>query len=165
MQKKFMLGFITVLLLIVFSAESYAEGMKIATVNLKKVFFEYKKTKDFNKKLEAEDEKAKKEIEKKTEEVRKLRDELELLSEEARSKKEPMLRDKIRELDSYRRDKIEGFIREKDEMFKEIRNDILDIAGAYAKKRGYDLIFDETVFIYTSEKYDVTDDLIKNLNK
>ena len=143
----------------------FAEDAKLGFINMRKVFYEYKKTKDFNKKLEAEDEKAKEEIDKKTKNIKKLRDKIDLLSEEARAKKEPELRDKIKELDEYRKEKVEGFIREKDEMFKEIREDILAVTGEYAKKNEYNIVFDEAVFVYASEKYELTDDILKELNK
>ncbi|MFH1593402.1 MAG: OmpH family outer membrane protein [Candidatus Omnitrophota bacterium] len=147
------------------AGDAFSEPLKTGSINLKKVFYEYKKTKDFNKKLEGKDEQVKEEIEKRTQGIRKLRDEMELLSDAAKEKKQPELRDKIREMEEFRRDKVEGFIREKDEMFKEIRNDILDIAAVYAKKNGYNMIFDEAVLLYSSEKYDVTNDIINELNK
>jgi len=142
-----------------------AEAMKLGYINMRKVFFEYKKTKDSNKVLEKEDEMAKKEIEAKAQEIRKLRDEFDLLSEEAKEKREPELRQRLKELDEFRKSKIEAFIRKKDEMFKEIKDDIMSVAERYAKKNGYDVLFDEAILVYSPEKYDITEDIIKELNK
>jgi len=154
-----------VVIFVALSANGFAAEMKMGYVNMRKVFFEYKKTQTFNKELEGKDAEVKKEIDKKTAEIRKLRDEIDLLSESAKAKKEPELRKKLEDLDAYRKDKIEGFIREKDEMFKEIREDILDVASRYAKKNGYDIIFDEAIFVYAGTQYDITSTVIKELNK
>ncbi len=147
------------------SVASFAEGLKVGYVDMRKVFFEYKKTKDFNSKLEKEDEKVKKEIDAKAQEIRKFRDEIELLSDDAKKKKEPELRARIKGLDDFRREKVEEFIRKKDEMFKEIREDIMSVSSKYAAQNGYDVIFDEAIFVYAANKFDITEHVIKQLNK
>ena len=164
MIKRF-LGIAILVLCFVFSGNAFAKELKIGSINMRKVFYDYKKTKEFNEKLENEDAKLKQEVEKRTREIRKLRDEIDILSEEARAKREPEMRKKIKELDDFRREKVEGFLREKDEMFKEIRKDILDLAKRYATKNNYDMLFDEAVFVYSSKKYDITGILLKELNK
>ncbi|MCQ9207600.1 MAG: OmpH family outer membrane protein [Omnitrophica bacterium] len=146
-------------------ASAFAEEQKIGYVNMREMFYEYEKTREFNKKLEKEDEAAKEDVEKKSKEVRKLRDELDLLSDEAKKKRKPELQEAIEELDEYRKNKVESFIRRKDKMFKEIREDILAIASEYAKKNEYDIVFDNAVFVYSSAKYDITKDVLKELNK
>lgn len=164
MIKKY-LGFVILLACLSFSCSSFAEDVKMCYINMRKVFYEYQKTKEFNQNLEKQDERVKSEIEKRTHEIRKMRDEIDLLSEKARAKKQPELREKIKELDDFRKEKIEGFIRQKDTMFKEIRKDILAISSDIAKKNGYEIVFDQAVFVYASEKYDITDTIIKELNK
>ncbi|MFH1380572.1 MAG: OmpH family outer membrane protein [Candidatus Omnitrophota bacterium] len=148
-----------------FVSDSFAKELKMGYVDMRKIFYEYKKTKDFNKKLEKEDGILKKEIEKRTEEIRKLRDELDMLSEQAQEKRQPELKQKVKELDDYRREKMESLIKQKDDLFKEIREDIMSVAAKYAKKNGYDFILDEAVFVYASDAYDITTDMITDLNK
>ena len=143
----------------------YAESGKMGCINMRKVFYEYKKTKDFNQKLEDEDNQVKKEMESRTQDIRKLRDEIDLLSESAKEKKQPELRQKLKELEDYRKEKVEGFIKKKDDMFKEVRTDIMNIAETYAKKNGYQILFDNTVFVYFDNNLDVTDDIVKELNE
>ena len=115
MRKKILVVLILVLCMAL-SANAFAKEMKIGCLNMRKVFYEYKKTKDFNQTLEKEDAKVKEEIEKRTQDLRKLRDEIDLLSEEAKAKKEPELRQKIKKLDDFRKEKIEELLRKKDEM-------------------------------------------------
>lgn len=165
MIKRFLALGILILCLVFYAGNSFGKELKLGYVSMRKVFYEYTKTKDFNTQLEKEDEGTKKEIEKMTETLRKLRDEMDLLSAEAREKKEPEVRQKIKELDDFRREKVETFIKKKDEMFKEIRNDIMDVVTAYAKKNGYDIVFDEAAFVYSAESYDITDTIVKELNK
>jgi len=164
MIKRF-LGVAILVLCLISSGNALAKELKIGSVNMRKVFYDYKKTKAFNERLEKEDAKLKGEVENRTKEIRKLRDEIDLLSEEARAKREPEMRQKIKDLDDFRREKVEGFLREKDEMFKEIRQDILELAKRYATKNKYDMLFDEAVFVYSSNKYDITDTILKELNK
>ncbi len=164
MYKKLVI-FAVLVMCFVFVSDSYAKELKVGYVDMRKVFYEYKKTKDFNKELEKEDGQLKKEIDKRTEAIRKLRDEIDMLSEQAQEKRQPELKEKVKELDDFRRAKMESLIKQKDDLFKEIREDIMTVAEKYAKKNGYDFIMNETVFIYTSDKYNITDDMIKNLNK
>ena len=164
MNKKFT-GLLIIVLCFALSGYAFCADLKIGYVNMRKVFYEYKKTKEFNNKLEKEEKKIKEEIEKKTDKVRKIRDEMDLLSEGAREKKEPALRQKMGELDEFRRNKVDGILRKKDEMFKEIRESILNVTEQYARKKGYDVVFDEALFVYSLEKYDITDEIIKRLNK
>lgn len=144
---------------------AFAGEQKMGYINMREMFYEYEKTREFNKKLEKEDEAAKEDVEKKAKEIRKLRDELDLLSDEAKEKRQPELQGAIEELEEYRKSKVESFIRKKDTMFQEIREDILAAASEYAKKNEYDIVFDNAVFVYSTEKYDITKDVLKELNK
>jgi len=164
MNKKF-IGLLVIIFCFVLSGYAFSAGLKIGYVNMRKVFYEYKKTKEFNDKLEKEEKQIKKEIEKRTDEVRKLRDEMDLLSEKAKERKEPALRKEMAELDEFRRSKVDGILRKKDEMFKEIRENILKVTEQYAKKNSYDVVFDEALFVYSLGKYDITNEIIKKLNK
>ncbi len=164
MGKK-ILGVLILVLCMSLSVGAFAKELKVGCLDMRKVFYEYNKTKEFNQKLEKEDAEVKKEIEEKTGELRKMRDEIDLLSEEAKKKREPELREKIKKLDDFRKEKIEEFLRKKDEMFKEIRVNIMDTAKVYATKNGYDLLFDNAIFVYSSKQFDITDAIIKELNK
>lgn len=159
------IGLSILILCLALSNFAFCEELKIGYINMRKVFYEYKKTKEFNEKLEKEDKGVKEEIEKRTQEIRKLKDEMDLLSEKAQEKKEPEMRQQIKELDAFRREKVDGILQNKEKMFKEIRSDILDISEGYAKQQGYDIILDGALFVYSSKKYDVTDEIIKKLNK
>jgi len=164
MLKK-LLGALIVIFCMVISDSAFSENLKLGYINMREIFYEYKKTKDFNQKLEKEDEEAKVEIEKRSKNLKRMRDELDLLSDDAKKKKGKELEKAMRDLDDYRKDKVEDFVRRKDEMFQEIREDIMGVASAYAKENKYDLILDKAVFIYSSEEYDITAKMLSELNK
>jgi Skp family chaperone for outer membrane proteins len=146
----------------VFAAEV---ALKIGYVNSRKVLNEYDKTKIFNKELEKKDSEVMGVIEERTKEVRKLRDDIELLSDKSKAKRQPELRDKIQELDEFRKTKIGELMRWRDENIMEIRNNILEIISSYAEKHDYDMIADETAYVYIDNKYDISDDVIAQLNE
>ena len=162
-KKTFLLG--VALSLCLLAASAFADTGKVGYVNMRKLFYEYDKTKNFNQELEKEDQRLKDEMQKKTDEIRKLRDEIDLLSEKAKEKRQPELQMKIQDLDKFRKEKLEGFIKKKDTMFQEIRNDIMSVAENFAKKNGYNMVFDEAVFVYVTSEKDITDALLKELNK
>lgn len=145
--------------------KAFSEDTKMGFVDMKKLFYDYKKTKDFNKELEKEDEAAKNDLEERSKSIRKLRDEIDLLSDEAKEKKQPELRAAMQKLDDYRKGKVESFMCKKDEMFGEIRKDIIGVASEYAKKNKYNIILDGSVFVYSSDNLDVTDAILNKLNE
>ena len=83
------------------TAPAFGENAKMGFIDMRKVFFDYNKTKNFNSSLEKEDEEAKKELEKRSDKLRKLKDEIDLLSDEARKKREPELRNALQSLVEY----------------------------------------------------------------
>jgi len=144
---------------------TFARDLKIGYMNMRAIFAEYDKIKKYNEELESKDAEIRKEIEEKAEGLRKLRDEMELLSEKAKKEKQPEFEKRVRELEEFRRRKVEEFISRKDEMFKQIREDIIKVAGDYAKRNRYDMVADEAAFIYFDEKYDITKEILKELNQ
>ncbi|MDB4349610.1 OmpH family outer membrane protein [Omnitrophica bacterium] len=141
------------------------EARKIAIVSLSKIFDTYEKTKDVDEKLEKEGKKKSQERDKLVEKINKLRDEIQLLSREAREKKENELSDMMRGLQDFDREASVELRRERDDMVKEIFTEMNEVIIDYGKKHGYDIIFDDRVLLYASDSIDITNDVIKILNK
>ena len=150
---------------ILFAPAAFAKELKVGYMNMRTIFAEYSKIQKYNEELESKDTEIRKEIEGKADDLRKLRDEMELLSDKAKKEKAPEFEKKVRELEEFRRRKVEEFVARKDEMFKQIREDIVAVATAYAKKNKYDLVADEAAFIYFAERFDLTQQIIQELNK
>jgi len=158
-------GLITLILCLFLLPAAFSADMKIGYINMRRAFYEYKKTKDFQKELEEKDTLAKEEFEKKAENFRKMRDEIDMLSDKAKEKKQAELREKAKELDEYRKTKGEELIRWRDEKIREINKDLMDATGGFAKKNNYDIVLDKMAFVYSPEEYDITDKVLKEVNK
>jgi len=158
---------ILLVLAFVFSlvANAWAVEMKIGFADKLRILFEYKKAKELNAELETENQAAKEEFDRKAEEIKKLRDEMELLSESARKEKEAELERMLRNLDEFRRAKQREIGRKYDEGIRDISKEISTICEKYGKDNGYDAIIDTRATIYVPQSLDVTDDILKDLNK
>lgn len=143
----------------------YAKEYKIAYVDLAKVFDEYAKTKETEKSL---DEKGKvKEAERKkiADEIRKLKDEQALLSDKAKAEKQKVIDDKIKALQDFDRKTRDEFIKERNEAIGGIMKDIEKIVTDYSKEASYDLILNSRTLLYGKEELNLTEEMLKRLNK
>ncbi len=141
------------------------KGQKIAYVNMAKVFDKYYKTQEADRKLETEGEKKNKERDRMIGKINKLRDEVALLSKEKRAKKGEKLNEEMRTLQDFDRDARLELQRKRDDMMREIFKEVSDTIKEYGKKQGYDLILDDRVLLYADDGIEITDALIKKLNK
>ncbi|MFH1996300.1 MAG: OmpH family outer membrane protein [Candidatus Omnitrophota bacterium] len=149
-----------------FSQPGYAEGgIKIGFVDLAKVFDQYGKTVDFDKSLEKKGKAKEEERRQMVEEIRKLQDETALLSEEARSAKQPIIDEKIRSLREFNRETQGELVKERNDKITEILADIQKIVEGYAKESDYDVVLNSRMLLYGNEQYDITDEVLKRLNK
>ena len=169
MFKKFVLAvavvFAVVALFAVSPKAAFAKEYKIGYVDLAKVFDQYGKTKDSEKAL-SEKGKAK-EAERKTmvDELRKLKDEQSLLSEKAKAEKQAVIDDKIKKLQDFDKKAQDDLLKERNDMLGGILKDIEKIVTDYAKETGYDLVLNSRTLLYGGEQYDLTEEVLKRLNK
>jgi outer membrane protein len=148
---------------LVFSAP--AEQGKIGFVDLRKAFFEYEKTKTFESELNKLTDSRQQERTKKVEKVSKMRDELELLSGDARNKKQTLVEKEIAGLNEYDRSTRQMLLDKRNDMFREVVEDIQKIVDDLGKKGKYDFVFDSRNIMYGKEQFDLTDEVVKQLNK
>lgn len=141
------------------------ESFKIAIISLSKVFDNYDRTKEVDKKLEKKGEKKNGERDKMVKVLNKMRDEAQLLSRDARAKKEEKIGDLMRKLQDFDREARIELRRERDDMVKGIFKEMNEVISRYGEKNGYDIIFDDRVLLYSSDAIDITDEITKLLNK
>ena len=142
-------------------------GGKVAFVQVEKVFEKYQKTVDLNAKLQQE--RKDKIAERKTmvEEINKLKDEADLLRDDAKRKKEAVVDEKVKALyqfeEKVKREAIQKQARLQEEILGEIRGVLTDIGT----REGYDMVFATTEddIGYHSDKLDITEQVVKALNK
>jgi outer membrane protein len=163
--------------------------VKIGTVDMKKVFDNYYKTKDAEQRITEARNAAKKELEERMEsyqkgvaEVKKLNEEIEspALSREAKEAKSKTRDEKVGELKNMERE-IQEFRTTREKQLQEqsgrmrqgIVDDITKVVNEKVKADNYDLVFDKSgmslngvaVVMAAKDAYDFTDVVVTNLNK
>ena len=177
------------LALAVGSATASAQAAKIGTVDMKKVFESYYKTKDAEAKINEARNAAKKELEdrmdlakKALEEVKKLDEDIQKpeLSREAKEQKAKIRSEKATELQNMDRE-IREFQQSREKQLQEqsvrmragIVDDINKVVADKVKADGFDLVLDKSgpslngvpIVLYARESYDFTDGVVSALNK
>ncbi len=148
-----------------FATGSFAKDLKIGYVNTIEVFNEYQRTKDQDKQLEVKKEKAQETLEAREKEIQKIQNRLEVLKEGEREKEAEKLRTKMEEYRDIRQKEFTDIKKERDEMMKKIIDDIDQTVSDYAKKNNYDLIVNGNSVLYGQKQLDLTDTILKIINK
>ncbi len=146
------------------SAPAWAKMDKVGYVDVAKIFDGYQKTKDNDAKLQAAGKKKEEERDAIVHEVRRLKDEQALLAEDAREKKQDAIDGKVKELQEFDAQARRELGEERNKKVREIFKDIDDIVQRYGERKGFDLIFNDRVLLYRNSNYDVTHDVLEELN-
>ena len=168
-------------------SSGHAEG-KIATIDLRKVFDGYWKTKEADSSLKDKAAEMEKEFKTLTEDYKKAKDEYVKLStlatdqavaSEERDKRKKAAEAKLLEIreseqtiDGFRRQSTTTLEEKKRMMRDKILAEIKNLVNARAKSGGYSLIMDTAaeslnstpVLVFSSGENDITDDVLKQLN-
>lgn len=159
-----------VIMAVAFGAGSVAaKELKIGYVDMMRVGEEYAKIKDSRKILDDKSRAKEAEVAKMDEELKKLQDELKekekILSDKAKAEKQAAIDAKIRTLQEFVRKTRTELRKEGTDLFSAIQGDIDRTISDYAKETGYDVIIVKQAILYGSSQFDVTDDVLKRLNK
>lgn len=164
-MKKLML--LAVTLAFAFCGYAKAEEKKIAVFDMKKVFDEYEKTKQFTKDLEKWGNDKKAEVEKKKKEIEDLMKSFYaqsgLLSDEAKKAKQKEIEDKTQSYQKESQEIIQAFSKQEKDKTEALVIDISVAAEAVAKELKYDLLFDKKALVFGGD--DITDKVLKRINK
>ena len=158
------LGFIFSMLAMFNSRLSFAAQEKIATVDIGKIFDEYEKTKKYDQQFQTEGKSKQEERDAIVHEVRRLRDEMALLGEDAKREKQDTIETKLKELDTFDGDARKVLGEKRNDAVREVFQDIENVMAQYGERKGYDLIFNDRALLYKNKQYDVTPDVLKELN-
>ncbi len=163
MRKFALIGLVIAGLLLTSNVVFAADNM--AYVDLEQLHKEYKKAKGYNDVLEAKQKKFEGDREAKVEEIRKLQEKLSLLSDEEREARRSELEEKVTAIQEFDRDANQDFRKEMTEKGQEVFDDIKGVIETYAKKEGLDFIFVKHALVYENKKLDITEPILKILNK
>lgn len=183
------LAAVTALALLPAPASAQSVTIRIGTVDMKKVFESYYKTKDAESKINEARNNAKKELEDRMDQAKKLLEEVKKLDEdiarpelgkEAKEQKTKSRGEKAGELQTMDRE-IREFQSSREKQLQEqsvrMRGGIVDeinkVVTDKVKADGYDIVFDKSgpslngvpILLYSKESYDFTADVVTALNK
>lgn len=136
---------------------------KIGTVDVGKLFDEYRKTQEYDKDLEQKANAYEKDRDAKISEVKQMQDKLGLLADAEKDKKQKELEDKVKNVREFSLTKESELKKERDERLKEVLKDIESAVEEYAKKEGYSMIFNDRVFVYNNKASDITAKVLESL--
>jgi outer membrane protein len=161
--------FTVILLGLVFSlgiltAKANAQELKIAYVDLSRLFSEYGKTKDYDKVLTDKENAYGSERDKKVTEIKGFQDKLNLLSDKEKQAKKTELETKVKTLQDYDKQKQTDLRKEQDEKMKDILKDIEAAVKKYAEGQGYTMVLNDRVLVYQDKTLNITDKIIEILN-
>jgi outer membrane protein len=186
-MKKFLL--LTVVLALALPAATYAQGLKVGTVDMNRAFKEFNKTKDSEKKINEAKDAAKKEYDDRAENYKKALDELNKLNQQLDSpalsadKKTSMAKERDekianiknmeREINDFRQTRERQLQEQAMRMRETLVKEITDVIMERVKSSGYDMVFDKSgqstnfiaVVMYAKDSMDFTTDVITALNK
>jgi len=186
---KQLLGIALTLLALHATAFAQAPGGRIVTVDLNRLFTEYYKTPIDSQKLKETAEQFNKEYEEYRTQFRKLVDELNKLRDDqdkteytatVREQKQKALQEKLAQtktmqgtIEEYQTSHRRLLDEQTQKMRQKILKEVKDIVLKESRDAGYGLVFDksgnslnqEPVLLYSQDSYDITEDILKILNK
>jgi outer membrane protein len=186
-MKKFLL--LTVVFALALPAATYAQGLKVGTVDMNRAFKEFNKTKDSEKKINEAKDAAKKEYDDRAENYKKALDEINKLNQQLDSpalsadKKTSMAKERDekianiknmeREINDFRQTRERQLQEQAMRMRETLVKEITDVIMERVKSSGYDMVFDKSgqstnfiaVVMYAKDSMDFTTDVITALNK
>lgn len=153
-----------------FGASLYAADLKLGYVDVQKVLNQSDAGKNAKEQLAAKVKKYQDEINVKQDELKKLKEDIEkqgvLLSESARAAKEKDYQQRLKEFQRFTKDAQDELQGKDEEFTRKILEDIEKVVQEYGRKNGFTFLFvkNETM-VYTDEKADQTDAILKVLNE
>ncbi len=146
------------------SGMAFAKDLKIAYVDLSKVFDSYQKTKEYDAVLQKDSDAFQKERDAMIAKVRDAQGKLALMKENEKVKMQDDIDKQKNDLIAYDKDKRTELAKRRDEKVREILLEIEKVVSTFAQKEGYDYILNDRVLIYGDKENNVTDQVLKALN-
>lgn len=143
---------------------AFSQG-KTGYVDLKRAFYEYEKSRTLEKEVSDLAETSEKQRTQMVQKITNIRDEGELLSGKAREKKQGQIDQELAALKEFDNKTRQDILNKKNDMFRQVIDDIQKVVEEIGKREGYDYVLDSRNIMYANKSYDLTDQVIKALNK
>lgn len=161
-----MKGFLPILLLCI---SSFAHANKIAVVNYSRIESDSAVTKDITSQIQKKQEELQQEVQKIQSDVQAKVEDLEksasILTAKALEQKKLNLQKALVKTDEDLKAKAQRLENIKNKTLLDLNNQIKEIVATIAKKQDYDFVLSESAVIYSDDKNDITEDVLKELNK
>jgi outer membrane protein len=141
-----------------------AGDLKIAYVDLSKVFDSYQKTKEFDAVLQSEGEKFQKERDSMVQKIQDAQGKLDLMKDSQKASMQADIEKQKNEVVAYDKEKRTELAKRRDDKVREILAEIQNVVSSLAKKEGYTYVLNDRVMIYGDPQFNVTDEVLKTLN-
>ncbi|MFN4227444.1 MAG: OmpH family outer membrane protein [Candidatus Ratteibacteria bacterium] len=146
-----------------------AQSGKIGYIDIKKVFDNYEEAKKTEANFKKEVDDAQKDLDKLEGDIRKMQEDYEkkknMMKPEEQAKKEKEIKDKIQELSKIYLETKQRLDEKGKTLESQIFENIKKAISEYAKKNGYSIVVDSRMILYGENAVDLTDEIIKILNK
>ena len=143
---------------------SSAKDLKIAYVDLSKVFDNYQKTKEFDAVLQKEGEAFQKDRDAMVQKVRDAQSKLALMKDTEKVKMQADIEKQKNDVIAFDKDKRTQLAKRRDDKVREILQEIEKVVSGIAKKDGYTFVLNDRVMIYGDSELNITDEVMKTLN-
>lgn len=141
------------------------KALKIAYVDVGRLFDEYEKTKAYDKVLEAESKAFEEERNKKIDQIKEMQGRIAMMKDADKAKAEQDMEKLRNEIMEFDRSKRTDLTKARDEKVREILMEIEKTVSEYAKQQGYSLVFNDRVMIYGGEDMNITEPVLQGLNQ
>jgi len=146
------------------SGISLASELKIAYVDLSKVFDGYQKTKEFDAVLQTEGEAFQKERDAMIRKIQDAQSKLDLMKDTQKAAMQVDIEKQKNDVVAYDKEKRTELAKKRDDKVREILTEIQNIVSDIAKKAGYTYVLNDRVMIYGDPQSNITDQVLKTLN-
>lgn len=146
------------------SGISLAGNLKIAYVDLSKLFDGYQKTKEFDAVLQSEGEAFQKERDGMIQKIQDAQSKLNLMRDSQKAAMQADIEKQKNDVVAYDKQKRMELAKRRDDKVREILTEIQKIVSDLAKREGYTYVLNDRVMIYGDPQSNVTDVVLKTLN-
>ena len=160
-------GILIFIIVLAFASMGFAadQSIKMAYVDLSRLFDEYYKTKDYDKVLEGKTSEFEKDRNVKVEKIRDAQGKLGLLADDKKKDQEAEIEKLKADLLEFDRQKKADLTKERNEKIREILLEIEKEVSVYAEKEKYSVILNDRVLIYGNPAMNVTEPILTKLNE
>lgn len=144
-------------------------GFKVGFVDMTRLFNEYHRTQVLGAEFDAKWVNAQDELDKKADHIRELQKQREekadALSETEKAELEAEFRKAVNEAATYREQKTKALRAEKQDLDKKLLGELRQTIKDYSTRQGYSMVFNESMLLHGAQTYDLTDEILRQVNK